>query len=110
MNVDIGDRLLSAHCRISVVGTRIYNLCRAVGRGEMSAERALLNLVQDYKENGDNLKELYGIYQDIKHLDETICRELAPIVRELRSNSRTEKFATKICNALSNSGLKEVQL
>ena len=46
---DIVDTLLrlasNAHC----AATRIYNIIREVGRGELTADNALHQLVEDYK-------------------------------------------------------------
>lgn len=101
-------RLLDAECHISCVGVRIYNFCNMVGNGEISAERAMLSLVQDYKQNGDHLEELRGINDDLEKLEETLTSKLAPVVRELRASAKNEKLAGLICEALVDCGFSVI--
>ena len=49
-----------AHCS----ATRIYNMIRAVGRGELTADNALHQLVEDYHDL-HNLGELLGGFADM---------------------------------------------
>lgn len=49
-----------AHCS----ATRIYNMIRAVGRGELTADNALHQLVEDYHDL-HNLGELLGNFADM---------------------------------------------
>ena len=101
-------RLLDAQCHISCVGVRIYNFCNMVGNGKISAERALLSLVQDYKQNGDHLQELRGINDDLEKLEETLASKLTPVVRELRTSANNEKLAKMICEALVDCGFSVI--
>lgn len=101
-------RLLDAQCHISCVGVRIYNFCNMVGNGEISAERALLSLVQDYKQNGDHMKELRGINDDLEKLEEELSGKLYPVVQKLRANDKTEELAGAICEALVECGFSVI--
>ncbi len=49
-----------AHCS----ATRIYNMIRAVGRGELTADNALHQLVEDYHDL-HKLGELLGNFADM---------------------------------------------
>lgn len=48
MNNDIVDELQKYACLASCSAVRIYNLIRDVGRGELTADNALHQLVEDY--------------------------------------------------------------
>jgi len=47
-NVDIVDECLKLECEASCTAVRIYNIIREVGRGELTADNALHQLVEDY--------------------------------------------------------------
>ena len=45
---DLVDTCLDLACRVSCSAVRIYNMIRAVGLGELTADNALHQLVEDY--------------------------------------------------------------
>jgi len=47
-NRDLFDACLSLSSRVSCSAVRIYNIIRGVGRGELTADNALHQLVEDY--------------------------------------------------------------
>ncbi len=50
MNDDIVDKLLKYAGHANCAAIRIYNIIREVGRGELTADNALHQLVEDYHE------------------------------------------------------------
>ena len=61
MNDDIVDKLLKYASHASCAAVRIYNIIRAVGRGELTADNALHQLVEDYHDLGilsDDISQL----------------------------------------------------
>lgn len=50
MNEDIVDKLQRYANHASCAAVRIYNVIREVGRGELTADNALHQLVEDYHE------------------------------------------------------------
>ena len=46
--IDVVDECLKISCHASTSAVRIYNLIRAVGRGELTADNALHQMVEEY--------------------------------------------------------------
>lgn len=63
-NFDPVDTCLKLASRAHCSATRIYNMIRAVGRGELTADNALHQLVEDYHDL-HNLGELLGNFADM---------------------------------------------
>ena len=101
-------RMLDVQSHISCVGVRIYNFCHMVGNGEISAERALLSMVQDYKQNREHLQELRAINDDLEKFEEKLSEKLYPVVAELRKSEKNEKLADMIRAALVDCGFSVI--
>lgn len=48
MEIDVVDNCLKIACHASASASNIYNLIRAVGREELSADNALHQMVEEY--------------------------------------------------------------
>lgn len=65
--LDFEDKLLSVSSRVACSAVRIYNIIREVGRGELSADNALHQLVEDYhdlRSISDELRALAGVAEE----------------------------------------------
>lgn len=81
------------HCE----ATRIYNIIRAVGRGELSADNALHQLVEDYA-------TLHNLGNEIGKIADWIDRE-GELVSGMRSGKTIETLRQKVrtlCDMISN--------
>lgn len=111
-NKSLYERLLSAQCHISCTGSRIYNLMRMVGQGEIKAENALLQMVEDYKINRDNIEELREISRDVDAMERLqIDKVIAPFVGELRAmKGKPKNVAMRMSEAVMTAIMKQHDL
>ena len=65
---DIVDECLSLSSKASCTAVRIYNIIREVGRGELTADNALHQLVEDYH-------DLRVLSDDISNIADSLEKE-----------------------------------
>ena len=66
MNDDIVNKLHKYACHTSCAAIRIYNIIREVGRGELTADNALHQLVEDYHELSILSKNILELTNELK--------------------------------------------
>lgn len=64
----IFDTCLKMRSRVNTTRVRIYNLIRSVGRGELTADNALHQLMEDYHELGVTEDALCDLADKIRAL------------------------------------------